>query len=139
MNFKLVTKFLSLLSILIIFLGYSIGHTNTESSDTTKGLSQQQQEKLNLELLFAVIDGNKKAINRLIRDGADVKIRDNFGNTLLHYARNSQVTKALIEAEVNVNDKNNLGNTPLHYNINKMSSKNLFICLLSNSYFSDNH
>ena len=111
-SYRLTITFL----LLTLFLEYSISHTNTESSDAIKGLSQEQQEKLNLELLFAVIDGNKEAIKRLIRDGADVKIRDNFGNTLLHYTGNSKVTKVLIEAEVNVNARNNLGNTPLHDN-----------------------
>ena len=101
-SYKLTAGFL-----IIIFLGYSVNYAHSESLNKT--------ERLNSELLFAIIDNDINAITRLINDGANVNFRDNFGNTLLHYAIQEETIKVLIKAGTDVNARNIFGNTPLHY------------------------
>lgn len=43
----------------------------------------------------------------------DVNAQDNFGNTPLHYAKNLQKAKFLIQQGADVNCQNNYGQTPL--------------------------
>ena len=54
-------------------------------------------------------------ITFLIKRGADIKVRDKSGNTLLHASGRPEVTKLLIEKGLNVNAKNKAGVTPLLY------------------------
>lgn len=58
----------------------------------------------------------KKGVRDLIKEGADVNVRDKNGMTLLHHiASFSYIPKLLIENNVNVNIVDNYGNTPLYY------------------------
>lgn len=104
LSYKLIIGFF----IIVFFKCFSVSYAHSEDSNKT--------ERLNMKLLFAVIDNNSNAIMRLINDGADVNMRDSFGNTLLHYAMYKKAVEALIKAGVDVDARNIFGNTPLHYN-----------------------
>lgn len=70
-------------------------------------------------LMNAVSAGKNKAVEALIKKGADVNLKDAKGNTSLHYlAKNlntkiEDVLKNLLLAKVNLEEKNNLGETAL--------------------------
>ena len=54
----------------------------------------------------------------LISNEANINVKDEYGNTLLHYASlygRSKIVKYLINKGADINKKNNKGNTPLHY------------------------
>ena len=55
----------------------------------------------------------------LIENGADINIKNNNGDTVLHEAvlikDNLEVVKLLIENGADINIKNNNGDTVLHY------------------------
>ena len=71
---------------------------------------------------FAVGDRNDwdktELVKALINAGANVDVRDEHGNTLLHeivfYPFDSECAKILIDAGVDINAKNNSGRTALH-------------------------
>ena len=57
-------------------------------------------------------------VDYLISNGANTNVKDEYGNTPLHYASlygKSKVVKYLINKGADINKKNNKGNTPLHY------------------------
>ncbi len=57
-------------------------------------------------------------VDYLISNGANTNVKDEYGNTPLHYASmcgNLEVVKYLINKGADINKKNNKGNTPLHY------------------------
>ena len=64
----------------------------------------------------AALSGNPAVVKKLIDAGADVRVRNNDGNTPLHLAvlGSPIVTGLLIEAGADVNTWNSLRNTPLH-------------------------
>ena len=64
----------------------------------------------------AALSGNPAVVKKLIDAGADVRVRNNDGNTPLHLAVLSSplVTGLLIGAGAEVNTWNSLRNTPLH-------------------------
>ena len=60
--------------------------------------------------------GNTKTIELLIDKKADLKAKDNYGKTPLHWAigrGNTKTIELLIEAGADVNAKDNDGRTPL--------------------------
>ena len=64
--------------------------------------------------LFEIYD--KDLILALIKDGADVKVKDVRGNTLLHRFRDdAEMTDALVKAGADINAKNDEGSTPVFY------------------------
>ncbi len=68
-------------------------------------------------LFKAVNKGNTAAVKLLIEAGADVKIKDAEGRTMLHNAvanRKTDIVKLLIAAGADVNIKNHLKYTPLN-------------------------
>ena len=74
--------------------------------------------RIDEELLEAVKRNNIKRVEKLIKAGADVNIKDNYNSwTPLHYAAWKECTKApklLIEAGADVNAAEGFGWTPLH-------------------------
>eukprot|EP01102_Stenamoeba_stenopodia_P008669 TRINITY_DN251_c0_g1_i3.p1 TRINITY_DN251_c0_g1~~TRINITY_DN251_c0_g1_i3.p1 ORF type:complete len:982 (-),score=265.89 TRINITY_DN251_c0_g1_i3:536-3481(-) len=81
-------------------------------------------DSLNLEgktpLFYAAFFKKIECMRLLIRNGANVRVRDKAGNTVLHFASSPEAVSLIIEAlpkeiitkEVNV--QNNQGNSPLH-------------------------
>jgi cytohesin len=70
-------------------------------------------------LLLAVDSWSVDLTRRLIAAGADVNVRDEHGNSLLHLAVRLDgwtldMAKLLIDAGVDINAKDKQGNTPLH-------------------------
>ena len=63
----------------------------------------------------AVALDNKNLIDLLIANGANINVKDEDGNTPLHYGKDNQtITKLLIANGADVNAKNKEGNTCLH-------------------------
>ena len=50
----------------------------------------------------------------LIKYGADVNARDDYGNIPLHYVKDVEIARLLIENGANVNAEGENGDTPLH-------------------------
>ncbi|MDE5064435.1 MULTISPECIES: ankyrin repeat domain-containing protein [Wolbachia] len=64
----------------------------------------------------AVERGDIDAVNRLISEGADVKVENDKGETPLHIAAvwgHKEVVEALLDKGANVNAEDEEGNTPL--------------------------
>jgi len=95
-------------------------------------------------------DSNKKLItNELIRNGANIHSKDDYGNTPLHYTVNTEMAEYLIKKGADVNSTNNKGQTPLHmiftqgdhyfYSYKQFSIYKLFILKGSNVNAKDNN
>lgn len=74
-----------------------------------------------------IFDGNYACdniyvIEDLLDNGLDLNIRNNYGSSILHYTKSSQVTKKLLDLGLDPNIRNNYMETPLHYtnNIKKL-------------------
>jgi ankyrin repeat protein len=75
-------------------------------------------DSINRELIEAARENNLPEIRRLLRVGADVNAKDDYGNTPLHGASTKghvQVVKELAEHGVDMELKTNAGMTPLHH------------------------
>ncbi|MEG4582512.1 ankyrin repeat domain-containing protein [Microcoleus sp. MON1_C5] len=72
--------------------------------------------------------GFKELVQQLIKDGANVAIRDDYRRTPLHYATTKEVA-ALLMLDVNARDKS--GNTPLHLAVDR-GSQDLAELLIAN-------
>ena len=69
-------------------------------------------------LMAAVVKGNTKIINILLKHNAKTNIADNNGTTALHYAvmfKNYDVIELLIDANADINLKDNRGQTAIDY------------------------
>ncbi|MCE5231121.1 ankyrin repeat domain-containing protein [bacterium] len=67
-------------------------------------------------LLFAAKSGDLKAVQDLLKKGADVKTRDDQGETALHLAVNGghqDIAEALLTAGAEIDAKDDIGRTPL--------------------------
>ena len=61
---------------------------------------------LDPQLMDAVLEGNPLKVKSLIGKGANVRARDEAGNTALHYAGRQDIADMLISAGAAVNEKN---------------------------------
>ena len=62
----------------------------------------------------------------LIQKGADIRVRDTYGNTALHYAvakGSFEVCSLLLACGADVNSKNSRGQTPMHRSLSHFSAK----------------
>jgi len=64
---------------------------------------------------MSLFTSSEKVIRELIKAGADVNERNEWGCTPLHYQRNIGSLKVLIEAGADVNARNDWGFTPLYF------------------------
>ena len=67
-------------------------------------------------LNYAVMSGEKEAVEVLIDNGADVNVKDKYGSTPLHDAslgKHNEVVELLISKGADVNAKRGDGDTPL--------------------------
>ena len=76
------------------------------------------QRRLNEQFFDAARGGDKERVLRLIREGADVNVKNLLGETPLHLASRHdghvKVVKLLLEKGLDVNVTNSSGHTPLH-------------------------
>ncbi len=80
-----------------------------------KNYSENKYE--NLSLFDLIKDGKTDLVKKKIESGADVNVKNNYGNTPLIWAsdtRQTEIVKLLLEYGADANAKNNNGNTPLH-------------------------
>jgi ankyrin repeat protein len=66
----------------------------------------------------AVLSGNLKRLTALLNLGADLSIKDKFGDTALHVAvqmDNVEAVKVMLKANADIMSRNSSGATPLHY------------------------
>lgn len=70
----------------------------------------QRQQKIIIELLSK----SKEIALLLMKNGAELKIKDEGGNTVLHETKNREVALLAIEYGIDVNVTDILNNTPLH-------------------------
>ena len=93
------------------------------SEETLSQLKNKLTEMMNLLDKLIPVSVNSKDLFRfdsnfekLIKNGADVNIQDEDGNTPLHYANTTEQMKLLLDAGANINQQNNqCGGTPLHW------------------------
>jgi len=66
----------------------------------------------------AVYNKNIEQVEFLLQNGADVNLKDDFGNSPLHYSVESdekiEITKLLLSYEADINIQDMFDNTPLH-------------------------
>lgn len=77
--------------------------------------------EMDMRLFRAIIEGKTDVVKALIRNGADVNIKSEFGWTPLHAATSTfekvgvTIIKLLIFNGADMNAKDYLGHAPLHY------------------------
>lgn len=67
-----------------------------------------------LNMFEAIKHNDIREIEELINNGVDVNIQDNYERTPLHYAKNYDVAKLLLEHDADVNAQDGHDDTPLH-------------------------
>ena len=81
-------------------------------------MHRMTQDQLNEWLIGAVLHDKVRAAKMAIKNGAEIDVEDEDGDTPLHYAAHYgyiRLVKLLIENEAEVNHKNKDGKTPLYY------------------------
>lgn len=76
-------------------------------------------------LIQAIKNGNMNRMKTLLREGANVNIKDIYGYTPLHYAVESgdiHLVSILLDEQAHVNVKDNDGDTPFHLTVSHRSS-----------------
>ncbi len=69
---------------------------------------------------FPYVEMGKELINQNV----NIQVKENLGNTLLHYVEDYDIAKILIERGLDVNAQNKFGHTPLH----KLVSSSTYKC-----------
>ncbi|WP_370274077.1 ankyrin repeat domain-containing protein [Wolbachia endosymbiont of Phyllotreta cruciferae] len=85
-------------------------------------LQEKEAEYCKSSLHLAARLGNLKEVENLLREGADVNVKNDKGKTPLHFAAESgyqQVVQALLDKGANVNAKDKDGKTPLDLTTNE--------------------
>ena len=84
--------------------------------------------RLNDMLLEAAKENDYMKLINALDEGADVNVKDNWGNNSLHYAvknRNNLIVRALLERDIDVNSLNGYGETALTVAINNFDVRNI--------------
>lgn len=85
-------------------------------------------------LASAASNGQEAAVEILIKHGADVNVRDEFGRTLLHHSvhsekENAYITEKLLEGGVDIDARDNYGNTALLFATRNPSPEGFMLLL----------
>lgn len=94
--------------------------TELNECKTSQEITNQNSQKLSLELIIAVKESNLDKVKEYINKGADVNTRDYYHwheNTILHWAAKKGfvgIAKFLLDKCANVNFRNTFDDTPLH-------------------------
>jgi ankyrin repeat protein len=72
------------------------------------------KKEINEALLEGCESRDFNKVRLAINFGADVDVKNKWGDTPLHLAKNVEIAKLLIEKGADVNAKDNGGETPLH-------------------------
>jgi ankyrin repeat protein len=92
---------------------------NTLAIETPAQQEQKKclhQELLNKKFLETIPYGKVEEVRRLLKNGADINTKDEYGSTALHKAatfHNLKVIEQLLEDGAEINIKNNFNETPL--------------------------
>ena len=116
-------KTLSILKVTFIFIYLIIilkpsflSAQNTEQQKVEQ--AEQSNEELTQALFAAVTNGRVDEVKKLIAQGADVNVVDEYGRTPLHItaaAGQVEIVKLLLAHGARLEIKDNAGRTPLHY------------------------
>jgi len=105
---------------------------NSHKGQVTVTGNQDKQEKLNKQLIQAVISGKFFNVRRILGKGADVNAKDSNGYTALHHAakkNDKKIIKELLDRRADINAKDLAGKTALHYAV-EMNDKKIIKELL---------
>ena len=83
-------------------------------------------------LMIAASNGNTKALNKLIKKGADVNAKDELGYTALAFAARwprHRMLESLVLAGADVNVSDHIGWTPLHWAVRVESLRSVILLL----------
>lgn len=73
--------------------------------------------------------GREDAVSILVECGADFNIRDDQGETPLHFASTGKVAKILLESGADIEAKNNNGQTPLHLAASRIRDEQISVLI----------
>lgn len=77
-------------------------------------------QERNASLLRAAASGDTETVKRMLDGGAQIGVKDRFGDSALHLAikqKHPDTAAVLISRGANVNQPNTLGDTPLHVSV----------------------
>ena len=107
-----------------------------DNNELTEFINYKDQQG-NTALLYASFKGNYDIIKILLDNGADYKIRNNMGLSVMHMAAQGDKPAFLIyfkdKYKVDILDRDFNGNTPLHWAVNSTAenSINFIICWMN--------
>ena len=82
----------------------------------------------------AVVEGKLDMVKALLEAGADVKLKNHRGDSILHYAferwYNMDIIKMLVEYGADVDEKNSYGETPLYLSVSQDKGDEAFNYLI---------
>ena len=99
-----------------------------ETNELTQFINYQDQQG-NTALLYASFKGNYDIIKILLDNGADYKIRNNMGLSVMHMAAQGDKPSILIyfkdKYKFDILDRDYNGNTPLHWAVNSTAENSI--------------